>query len=294
MDEKILSFNENQLKKSGFGEACTPELRAQMEQGVPFIQHTFQKQFDGDRLEATVHLKKSAISDYYSLKKFDLQLQKEGLAGAVKHSFKITDTNFGTNQVNDHHFKSEDRFTLQEAYNLLAGRSVYKNLIGPEGNKEHAWVNLNLKNDSINNDPERKLYQTTYGYDLEKVLNHYSIKEMKSERTKLSLIQSLQRGNIKKVTFVGPRKQEDQLYISPDISRGSLDVRDKHKQKLSTDELVERKFISKDLAQSVKEISGQRQKVEIKDLQLQEPTQKLLPTLKKDIKDSVQKKYRWA
>jgi len=201
MDERILHFNENQLKKSGFGEAFTQELRTQMEQGIPFIQHTFQKQFDGDRLEATLHLKKSAISDYYSLKKFDLQLQKEGLGNTIRHSFKITDTNFGTSQVSDHHFKNEDRFILQEAYNLLAGRSVYKNLIGPEGNKAHAWVKLNLKNESINSDPENKLYQTTYGFDLEKVLSNYPIKEIKSERTKLSLIQSLQRGTIKKVTF---------------------------------------------------------------------------------------------
>ncbi len=263
-----------------------------MEQGVPFIQHTLQKQVNGDRLEATLHLRKSAISDYYSLKRFDLELQKEGLVGTIKHSFKITDTNFGTSQVNDHHFKSEDRFTLQEAYNLMAGRSVYKNLIGPEGNKEHAWVSLNFKNESIISNPENKLYNTTYGYDLEKVLSHYSIKELKSEITKLSLIRSLQRGNIKKVTFVGPRKQEDQLYISPNISRGSLNVRDKYKQKLSTDELLERKFISKDLALGIKKMSGQRQKAEMKDLQVQEPAPKVIPTIQKSIKESVQIKSR--
>ena len=72
MDEKAMSFNEGQLKRTGFAEAFTPELKAQMEQGVAVIQHNFKKEYDGDKVDATLHLKKSATSDYYFLNKFDL------------------------------------------------------------------------------------------------------------------------------------------------------------------------------------------------------------------------------
>ena len=68
MDEKTVSFNENQLKRTGFGEAFTPDLIAQMERGISEIQHKVQKEYEGDKVEATLHLKKSTISDYYILK----------------------------------------------------------------------------------------------------------------------------------------------------------------------------------------------------------------------------------
>ncbi len=290
MDAKVLSFNENQLKKSGFGEAFTAELKEKMEQKVPLIQHKFQKEYERDRLEATLHLKKSSISDYYSLKKFDLQLQKEGLVDTVRHTFNITDTNFGTNQINAQHFRDVNRYTLQEAYNLLAGRSVYKNLINSDGKQEHAWIKLNLKNKSLINNEDNRLYQIKYGFDLEKILNNYSIKELKYERLRESLIQSLQRGNVKKVTFVGYRKQEEQLYISPNVTSGSLNVYDKQKQPLLTSELFEKKFMEKDLLLKIEKISGSWQRVEFKKQKIQEPTKKFIPSLKKTVNGFKSKK----
>ncbi len=290
MDSKVLSFNENQLKKSGFGEALTAELKAKMEQKVPLIEHRFQKEYDGDRLEVTLYLKKSSISDYYSLKKFDLQLQKEGLVHTVKHTFYITDTNFGTNQIKAQHIKDENRYTLKEAYNLLAGRSVYKNLINNDGKQEHAWVKLNLKDESLNSNPENRLFDIKYGFDLEKIINSYSIKGLEYERLKQSLMQSLQSGNIKKVIFVGHGKQEEQLYISPNIALGSLNVYNKHKQPLSTSELLEKKFMGKDLALKIEEISGSWQRVEFKNQKIQEPAKKLIPSLKKTVNGIQSKK----
>lgn len=280
MDQKILNFNEDQLKKSGFGEAFTSELKEKMEQQVPLIEHKFQKEYDGDQLQTTLYLKKSSISGYYSLKKFDLQLQKEGLSDTVKHTFYITDTNFRTNQINAQHFKDQNRYTLQEAYNLLSGRSVYKTLTNSDGKQEHAWISINLKGESLNIDPDKKLYKIEYGFDLEKVLNNYSIKELKYERLKQTVIQSLQRGNVKKVIFVGHRKLEEQIYISPNIILGCLNVLDKHKQSLSTRDLLEKKFIAKDFKLHIDKMLETKQSAEIKSEKLQEPALKFVSTLK--------------
>jgi hypothetical protein len=283
MESKILSFNENQLKKIGFGEAFTEELKAKMEQHIPLIQHDFHKEYDGDRLSATLYLKKSSFSEYYTLKKFDLQLQKEGLVETVKHTFNITDTNFGTNQVNAKHFGDTNRYTLQEAYNLLSGRPVYKSLLNSEGKHDDAWIQLNLKEKSLSNNVNNNLYQIHYGYDLEKIINNYSIKELKYERMRGSLIHSLRRGNVKKVTFVGRGKQEQQFYIYPNIVRSSLNVYDKLKQLLSTNELLDKKLIEKDFKLKVDGVSGLQQKIENKNLKLH----RIAPRLTKAAGDAI-------
>ncbi|MEO6686870.1 MAG: hypothetical protein ABIN24_12940 [Dyadobacter sp.] len=292
IDEKVLSFNENQLKRSGFGDAFTAELKAQMEQGIPLIQYSFHKEYDGDQLQATLHLKKSSVSDYYSLKKFDLQLQKEGLATAVKHSFNITDTNFGTNKIDGQHYKNENRLTLQEAYNLLSGRSVYKYLSNADGIQEHAWVKLNLKNDLRNNNTNKTIYQTNRGFDLEKVLNNYPIKELNAKGSKHALIQSLQRGNVKKVTFIGHKKQEEHLYISPNPILGILNVYDKHKQRLSTSEMVDKNYIGRDFALRVGDTSNQQKQVETKNIKMENRIQKLSPKEEDKISDLMSKKFQ--
>ena len=118
MDEKAMGFNESQLKRTGFAEAFTPELKAKFEQGVPLICHEFKKNYDGDQAKATLHLKKSATSDYYFLNKFDLQLQKDGQANTLNQTFYITskkatgDNEDGNQQKN----KVDNKYTLKEAY----------------------------------------------------------------------------------------------------------------------------------------------------------------------------------
>ncbi|HTE25721.1 hypothetical protein [Flavitalea sp.] len=88
------------------------------------------------------------------------------------------------------------------AYNLLAGRSVHKNLVSKEGNEYEAWVKLNFKNRLDDGNHEMKQCTKKYGFELENVLSKYPIKELTNEQYKQSLIDSLHRGNLQKATFV--------------------------------------------------------------------------------------------
>ncbi len=277
MEDRVQSFNERQLIKAGFGDAVTPELKALMQKGVPMIDHKLEKDYDGDKLEATLYLKKSVLSNYYTLKEFDLQLKKDGSANTVKHTFKITDTNFGSAKINAQHISKADRLTLQEAYNLLAGRSVYKKQISTEGSETHAWIRLNLKQQVQSPEPVHGLYTIKYGIDLEKLLNNYPIKELKSDRERHSLIHSLQRGNLKKVTLVGAKKTEEHLYISMNPAFGSLNIYDKHHQRLSTGELLEKRYIGKDLGLSEKLTT--KHVVDNNAYELREPSPKIKTTI---------------
>jgi hypothetical protein len=282
MDEKALSFNENQLKRTGFAEAWTPTLKAQMEQGLPEIKHPFKKEYDGDRVEATLHLKKSTTSDFYFLNKFDLQLQKEGQANAIKQTFYLTQRNKGGEEENGSKQRLENKYTLKEGYNLLAGRPVFKDLVNQEGHAYQAWVKLNFKNTQNNGNYEMKQYHTNYGFDLEKTLNHYPIKELANPQYKQSLVDSLQRGNLQKATFVGPDGKEEKLLISPNITFGSLNVFDQNKQRMPTETLVEKQYIGKELAEKLTERVNQQQQQRIQAPPQQKPEQTPKQEVKKN------------
>lgn len=274
MDEKAMSFNEGQLKRVGFAEAFTPELRNKMAEGVASIQHNFQKQYDGDLVNATLHLKKSVTSDYYFLNKFELELQKEGLANSLKQTFYLTKKLATDEAEGGQKSRLENKYTLKEAYNLLAGRPVFKDLVSNEGKEYQAWVKVNFKNQLDNGNYEMKQFTQGYGFDLEATLKHYPIKELMNAEYKQALIDSLNRGNLQKVTFVSGEGKEEKLYVSPHITTGALAVYDAAKQRMTTETLVEKGYIGKELAEGLKQRFNQSQKPEQKESQKQGQTQK--------------------
>jgi hypothetical protein len=288
MEEKAMTFNENQLKRTGFAEAFTPVLKLQMERGLPEIAHPFKKEYDGDRVEATLHLKKSASSDFYFLNKFDLQLQKEGQANAIKQTFYLTQRSKGNEGEDGSKQRLENKYTLKEGYNLLAGRPVFKDLVNQEGKEYQAWVKLNFKNVQNNGNFEMKQYHTNYGFDLEKTLSNYPIKELTNPQYKASLMDSLQRGNLQKATFVGPDGKQEKLFISPNITFGSLNVYDQNKQRLPTETLVEKQYIGKELAEKLTERMNQQQQ-KVQPPQQQKPEQTPQQTVKKTLAQKPEK-----
>jgi hypothetical protein len=275
MDEKTMSFNESQLKRTGFAEAFTPQLKNMMEQGVPLIQYNIKKEYEGDKVDAILHLKKSATSDYYFLNKFDLQLQKDGQVDSLKQTFYLTRKPGTSEDGSNEKQKHENKYTLKEGYNLLAGRPVYKNLVGNEGQEYQAWVKIDFKNVLNNGNYELKQYHSNYGFELENVLAKYSIKELMNDQYKQSLIESLQRGNLQKATFVDQNGKEEKLYVSPNITLGSLNVYDANKQRITTEALVEKNYIGEELSKQLKQRMNPQQKKE--QSQTQESVQKQEP-----------------
>ncbi len=250
MDEKSLAHNEGQFKRVGFGEAFTPDVVARMGNGEPLIQHSFTKEYDGDKVNALLYLKKSPTSDYYFLNKYDLELQKEGQANSIKQTFHVSQNR---KQVNEGETTKREFFTLKEGYNLLAGRPVYKDMVNKEGIEYKAWNKINPQKVLPNNNHEVKQYNDNYGFNLENVLRHYSISEMANEKYKKSLMDSVERGNLQKATFVGSDGSTEKLYVSPSITTGSLNVYSLDKKRVELDTLVEKQYISKELGERLKQ-----------------------------------------
>ncbi|WP_185213112.1 hypothetical protein [Sphingobacterium mizutaii] len=105
-----------------------------------------------------------------------------------------------------------NRFTLKEAYNLLNGRSVHKELTNVQGERYRAWYQLDGKTLDIQGNHKLLQFHENYGYDIENQLGRFPIMELREEQSKKRLLESLGRGNRQLVTFElssGPHK----LYV---------------------------------------------------------------------------------
>jgi hypothetical protein len=96
-------------------------------------------------------------------------------------------------------------FNAEQAANLIQGRAVYRDdLLKLGGEPYKAWVKLDMDNpkDRYQNFTTSQYHVPTYGFELEKVLDKFNIKELNEPGKKEILIRSLENGNSPLVTTV--------------------------------------------------------------------------------------------
>lgn len=190
MNENNLKYLQDNIKYHGFGETLNPLLEEQIKKGV--IEFTLPYKVDVNKreMEATLHFKKSDTTDMYFFNKYDAKVKNEKNEDMAQ-TFYI---NKGTG------------VTLKEAYNLLNGRAVYKELTNKEDQKYKAWIQLDFSAKDKHGNYERKPYHDNYGYDLKEALSYFPIKEMMKEDSMKDLLRSLEKGNAQMVTLAMPDK----------------------------------------------------------------------------------------
>jgi phosphoglycerate-specific signal transduction histidine kinase len=80
------------------------------------------------------------------------------------------------------YIEKSNNITLKEAFNLMNGRAVNKDLTNKEGQLYNAWVQLDFKNADAQGNYKLRQFHQNYGFDLEKVLSALPIKELASEQ----------------------------------------------------------------------------------------------------------------
>lgn len=192
MNEKNYEYLQDQVKFTGFGQELQAELKTKMEMGNKEFQLTHEKQFGNDVASSTLHFKLSDQGNYF-FNKYDMQLKQGHSSEAINQTFYI---------------EKENNITHKEAFNLLSGRSVNKDLVNREGEKYNAWVKLDFKETEQNGNFKLKHFNEKYGYNLEEVLGKFPVKELGDPEQKKQLMDSLQKGNIQSVTFLRDGKEE--------------------------------------------------------------------------------------
>jgi hypothetical protein len=194
--EFIESLQEN-LRYLGFGETAMmqEQLAEEMEKGNDEFQLTTEAHFDEwSKVEATLYFRKAKNDQKFFFIKYDASLMY------LEHS--------EYNRQQTFYLSYGSGVTFKEAFNLLQGRAVYKRLTNADEEKYHAWIQLDFAARTPNNNYKVRQFRDQYGYDLEKTLNGYPIKELEVEELKMNLIRSLHKGNLHPVTFVKDRKNE--------------------------------------------------------------------------------------
>ena len=133
----------------------------------------------------TMNFRKSDTSDMYFFNNYHASLEKS--------KDEKTEQTFYLNKGKG--------VTGKEAFNLLDGRSVHKDLITKEGQPYKAWMQLGFENKDKNNNFEIKQFHEKYGFDLKGAIEKFPITDLKEPDKEKALMQSLQKGNVQSVTI---------------------------------------------------------------------------------------------
>lgn len=244
MNQKNFEFLRDQIKYSGFGETLENALKEKMQKGETEFSVRHEATYGTDSLTASLNFKKSDQSDMYFFNSYKINLssQTENSNKAVEQTFYIN---------------NDSKITLKEAYNLLEGRAVNKDLKNKEGEVYNAWVKLNFKEADSNGNFKLHHYHQNYGYDLEASLAKHSIKELENPQFKEDLLNSLKKGNVQSVTFVVGGVEKKQ-FIEANPHFKTINVYDGSMQRINNRESKEEKQ-SESHGQSVNKDVKQKQ-----------------------------------
>ena len=185
MNEQNLEYLKDNLKYMGFGEKLYEALENKVKEGKDAFQLNLQTEVNKKPFEAVLNFRKSDSSDMYFFNNYTASLERS-------NGEKISQLFYLSNGKG---------VTAKEAYNLLDGRAVHKELTNKDNVPYKAWLQLDFDSKDKNNNYEVKQYHQNYGFDLKGAVEKLPLKELGNEEGKNNLIRSLEKGNVQSVTF---------------------------------------------------------------------------------------------
>jgi hypothetical protein len=208
MKEENLNYLKTDLKYLGFGDRLQANLEHNIRQGFPEFVLRTQTEFGSATLDSILYFSRSNEDGKYYFNRHDARLKND--VGVLEQSF---------------HVNKGHGITLKEAFNLLEGRAVYKEMDTKEGERYHAWIQLDFQNREENGSYKIKQFHDAYGYDLGKALSKFPLKELSDQQKTERLLMSLQKGNLQAVTMmVDGKEQRFSIGASPQYK--TVDVYD--------------------------------------------------------------------
>lgn len=186
MNEKNFDYLKEQVKFTGFGEGMENALKDKMQKGETDFTLKHNVRYGADFVEATLNFKKSDQSDMYFFNSYNMSVEKEQSKEKLTQTFYIN---------------KDNNITAKEAYNLMEGRAVNKDLKNKDGELYNAWIKMDFKEADDKGNFKLNHYHQNYGFDLESSLAKHPIKELQNEKFKDDLLSSLKKGNVQSVTF---------------------------------------------------------------------------------------------
>ena len=131
----------------------------------------------------------------YYIQKFQASLSRENRVDPIEQDFYFGNT---TPSV-----------TIQQAYNLLSGRAVYReNLSNKDKVTYNAWVQLDFNETNSKGNYKWQYYTDNYGYDVVEELTKFPVVGLTIPAAADALVRALQQGCREEVTMLVCGKQE--------------------------------------------------------------------------------------
>lgn len=210
MNQKNFEYLRDQVKYTGFGEGLEESLKEKLSKQSQDFTLTHTAQYGNDVASSTLQFSKSKQSDMYFFNSYKVNLQRENVPDAMEQTFYI---NKGNN------------VTLKEAYNLMSGRAVNKDLTNKNGELYNAWVQFDFKQTDNNGNYKLKQFHQNYGYDMDSILSKHPIKELANEEYKSNLMDSLKKGNRQSATLLKDGA-EQKIFIEANPRYKSINIYD--------------------------------------------------------------------
>lgn len=224
MIEKNYDYLSTQLKLTGFGEELKEQLKEKMIKNEPQFTLALSKNYGNDETAVTLHFKRPDDGEMYFFNRYNMMLKNQQHPDAIKQTFYIN--------------PEGGNITMKEAYNLMCGRAVHKELATKEGEKYQAWLQLDFKETDKHGNYITRQFHQNYGYDLTATLNKHPIRELATEQDKTRLVESLERGNRQSVTLdIKGKEVKVSIEASPQFK--SLNFYESTGQRIRTDKLYE-------------------------------------------------------
>ena len=247
MNNENFQYLGDNLKYMGFGENLKPELEKNLKEGKGEFQLHYKAEINKKPFEVTMNFRKSDSSDMYFFNNYNASLGKAN----------------GQKEEQTFYLNKGKGVTGKEAFNLLDGRAVHKDLVTREGQPYKAWIQLDFENKDKNNNSEVKQFHENYGFDLKAAVEKFAITELKEPDKEKALMQSLQKGNVQSVT-IEKDGSSHKMFIEADPQFKKVNMYDSNMKMVAKESLDQYKTGIDKGAKAVKEDVADDKKKEVK------------------------------
>jgi hypothetical protein len=269
MNKENLQYLTDNIKYMGFGETLKAELERNMGEGKAEFQLHFKAEINKKPFEATLNFRKSDSTDMYFFNNYQASLERSN----------------GEKNEQTFYLNKGKGVTAKEAYNLLDGRAVHKDLVTKEGQPYKAWIQIDFENKDKNNNFEVKQFHENYGYDLKSSVEKFAVSELKDPDKAKALMQSLEKGNVQSVT-IEKDGSSNKMFIEADPQYKKVTLYDSNMNMVAKESLDQYKSAIEKGGKEVKQEQEHDKKKELK----QEPKAEKVKNEKKNGQSLVPKK----
>lgn len=191
MNTENLAYLQKQLLNLGFGEKLNEELEKNLKSNKKEFTLTTEQEYNKQMVDYTLHYK--AGDDRVFFNTYDASLRNKDM----QQTFYIN---------------KSGAITAKEAYNLMEGRAVHKELENLEGEKYKAWIIIDKENKTEKGHYKLRPFTEGWNYKPERAIDKIYIVGINEEGNREKLMKSLEKGNRHQVAAMKDGK-EVKLFI---------------------------------------------------------------------------------